>query len=74
MSQTATEQVTLTAPDISCGHCVNTVQTSLGNLAGVQRVSASAETKQVEVTFDPATVSLPQIEALLDEEGYPVKR
>jgi copper chaperone CopZ len=69
---TATEHITLTAPDISCGHCVMTVQNTLRDL-GVEDVSASAETKRIDVTFDPARVSLNRIEAALDDAGYPVQ-
>ncbi len=67
-----TQEITLTAPDISCGHCVATVQAAVGALDGVERVQADAETKRVEVAFDPARVSQPLIEAALDEAGYPV--
>jgi copper chaperone len=74
MTQPTTERVSLTAPDISCGHCVNTVQTSLGKLDGVSSVLASADTKQIDLEFDPARVTLARIAAVLDEEGYPVKR
>jgi copper chaperone len=74
MAQPTTERVSLTAPDISCGHCVQTVQTSLGKLEGVTSVIASADTKQVDLEFDPARVTLDKIAAVLDEEGYPVKR
>jgi copper chaperone len=74
MSQTTTERVTLTAPDISCGHCVMTVQNSVGQLEGVKSVSASAETKQINLEFDPSKVSLDKIAAVLDDEGYPVQR
>ena len=68
------EQATLTAPDISCGHCVAAVQGAVGALDGVERVQADADTKRVEVAFDPARVTLPQIEAALDDAGYPVAR
>lgn len=71
---TTTEQATMTAPDISCDHCVATVQEAVGALDGVDRVAADAETKRIEVAFDPARVSLPQIEATLSEAGYPVAR
>ncbi len=70
---TDTEQVTLTAPDISCGHCVATVQAALGSIDGVQRVEASAETKLVTVAFDPARVSPAAIASTLGEAGYPVE-
>ena len=66
-----TMQIILTAPDISCGHCVATVQTAVGALDGVERVRADAETKQVEVAFDPARVTRPRIESALDQAGYP---
>ena len=68
------EQATLTAPDISCGHCVATVKEAVGALDGVSRVEADADTKRVDVAFDPSSVSLAQIEAALDEAGYPVQK
>ena len=71
---TTIEQATLTAPDISCGHCEATIKQAVGALDGVSGVEASAATKQVTVAFDPNRVSLAQIEAVLDEEGYPVQR
>ena len=74
MSSSATEQVRLTAPDISCGHCVATVQRAVGGLEGVESVQANADTKQVVVRFDPARVSQAQIEAAMDDEGYPVAK
>ena len=68
------EQATLTAPDISCGHCVTTINQAVGALDGVRRVETSEQTKQVQVEYDPRRVSLSQIEAVMDEEGYPVQR
>ncbi len=68
------EKATLTAPDISCGHCVATINRVLGELDGVSHVETSEATKQVQVEFDPNRVSLDQIEATLDDEGYPVQK
>lgn len=65
------ERATLVAPDISCGHCVATVNQAVGELDGVQQVEASEKSKQVLVTFDPQRVSLEQIRATLDDAGYP---
>ena len=73
MTSTTSEHATLLAPDISCGHCVGTVQSTLGSLAGVSSVSASAETKLVDVEFDPAVVTVDTISEALKEAGYPVK-
>lgn len=54
---------------ISCGHCVNTIQMEVGDLAGVESVVASNETKSVEITFgDPANEE--QIVALMKEINY----
>lgn len=68
------ERATLTAPDISCDHCVAAINRALGELDGVSHVETSETTKQVQVEFDPNRVSLDRIEATLDEEGYPVQR
>jgi copper chaperone len=68
------ERATLTAPDISCEHCVATITKAVGGLTGVSTVAADEQTKQVRVEYDPARVSLAQIEATLDEEGYPVQK
>ena len=35
-------------------------------------MQVSIPAKTVDLTFDEQTLSLPQVEALLDEEGYPV--
>jgi copper chaperone len=58
-------------PNISCGHCVHTIQTEVADLAGVRSVKADAATKMVEITFDtPATEA--QIKKLLFDINYPV--
>ena len=59
-----------TIPNISCGHCVHTIQRELSELEGVSQVRASESTKQVTVEFSyPATEE--QIETLLAEINYP---
>ena len=62
--------VTYSIPNISCGHCVHTVQSEVAELTGVQTVVASLDTKQATITFDaPATEE--QIKALLASINYP---
>ena len=63
--------VTLKVPNISCGHCVHTIQTELADVTGVQTVKASQDTKKVEIVFD-APASEEKIKALLAEINYPV--
>jgi len=64
------ESKTFTVPNISCGHCVKTIENEVGDLAGVAKVKADQESKQVVVEWNsPATWG--QIEALLKEINYP---
>jgi copper chaperone len=63
--------VTYSIPNISCGHCVHTIQTELADVTGVQTVKASQDTKKVEIVFD-APASEEKIKTLLAEINYPV--
>jgi copper chaperone CopZ len=63
--------VKYSVPNISCGHCVNTIQNEVAEINGVQTVKADQETRMVEIAFDaPATEE--QIKVLLAEINYPV--
>ena len=63
--------ITFNIPNISCGHCVHTIKTEIGELAGVQSVDANMESKQATITFgSPATEE--KIKELLAEINYPV--
>ena len=63
--------VTYSIPNISCGHCVHTIQTEVGELPGVKSVEASAESKKVTITFEPPATE-EKIMSLLAEIDYPV--
>lgn len=63
--------VTYSIPNISCGHCVHTIQSEVSELNGVKSVVANQDGKTATITFEPpATVE--QIKALLAEINYPV--
>lgn len=63
--------VKYSVPNISCGHCVHTIQTEVSDLPGVKSVKANAESKVVEISFEaPATEE--KVKALLAEINYPV--
>lgn len=62
--------VTYSVPNISCGHCVHTIQTEVSELAGVQSVKADQATKQVEIVFEPPADE-GKIKELLAEINYP---
>lgn len=69
MANSAT--LTRTAPDISCEHCAHAIEGALSAIAGVQTVSVDIERKQVQVDYDESAASPTQIDAALEEEGYP---
>ena len=68
------QQIVLSVPDVSCEHCVKTINGTLSELAGVASVATDIPTKTVRVAFDPGEVSLEQIETTLDEIGYTVAK
>ncbi len=62
--------LTLHVPNISCMHCVHTLQTEVGDLPGVKSVQADASTKLVAISFEPPATRA-GIEPLLAEIDYP---
>ena len=62
---------TYSVPSISCGHCVNTIQMEVSEMAGVESVTANAETQMVEIVFD-APANEDAIKSLLAEINYPI--
>ena len=62
---------TYSIPNISCGHCVHTIQSELGEIQGVKSVVANQVSKTATVTFD-APVTEEMIKTLLAEINYPV--
>ncbi len=63
--------VTYSIPNISCMHCVHTIQTEVGDLEGVASVVANKDNRTATITFnEPATEE--KIKALLAEINYPV--
>ncbi len=66
------QTITMKVPNISCAHCVHTIKSEVGELAGVKSVEADMQTKLVTVGFDdPATQA--KIKALLAEIDYPAE-
>lgn len=65
---------TVTVPNISCGHCVHTIQNEVGELAGVVSVKAEEATKKVTVSWNEPPQNWSGIAVLLDEIGYPAEK
>ena len=63
--------INFSVPNISCNHCVQTIQSEVGQVEGVASVSASEKLRQVKIVFEePASEE--RIKALLAEINYPV--
>jgi copper chaperone CopZ len=61
--------VTYTIPNISCGHCVHTIKSEVGEITGVKSVEADVASKVITIEYDdPANEE--KIIALLKEINY----
>jgi copper chaperone len=66
MSQT----VTLTIPNISCGHCVMTITRETKDLPGVVKVEGNQQAKTATFTLENEA-ALASVKETLVEIGYP---
>jgi len=62
--------VTYSIPNISCAHCVHTIQSELSELAGVKSVVANSQTRQATITYEPPADEA-AIKELLSSINYP---
>ena len=60
----------LSVPNITCGHCVMTIQRELGEIEGVSKVEGDPTSKEVTVDYD-APATLEKIQSTLREINYP---
>ena len=67
-----TTEVTLSIPDISCGHCVMRVENVTGDIPGVLQVQADAATKSASFVLE-ADEALALVRAALIDAGYPAE-
>lgn len=64
------KQVTLRVEGMSCGHCVNAIESALKDLGASGKVDLAGKT--VEVTFDEGKLQLDAIKAAIEDQGYDV--
>ncbi|MFN2251702.1 MAG: heavy-metal-associated domain-containing protein [Anaerolineae bacterium] len=68
------ETVTFEVPNISCGHCVATIQRVVKDeVPGVAEVKGDVDTKRVTVEFGPPA-TIEAIVASMTEWDYPPRR
>ena len=63
----------LTVTGMTCGGCENAVKRALGQLPGIEAVTASHQAKQVGVTFDGTKVTHAMLKARIESLGYAVE-
>ena len=65
------ETKTVTVPNISCGHCVMTIEREVAEVDGVKSVKGEKETKHVTISWDPDATDWVVIENTMKEINYP---
>jgi len=63
---------TLSVKGMSCGHCVSSIEGSVGELNGVETVKVHLQAGTVDVTFDGEKIDLKDITEAIEEHGYDV--
>ena len=61
---------TVKVPNISCGHCVMTIEREVGELEGVSTVKAEQVSRDVTISWDPQATTWEAIEDLMKEINY----
>jgi copper chaperone len=59
-----------TVPEISCGHCKETIEKAL-DIDGVSNVMVDIDTKAVSLSISDS-IEMTTVASLLDEQGYTV--
>lgn len=67
------ETIQLKVEGMSCGHCVNAIETGVSTLAGVDTVSVNLQQSTVNVEYDNSKLNKTDISQAIEEAGYAVK-
>lgn len=68
------KSVTISVPEISCGHCKQSIEGALTGQTGVVSVEVNIDKKNVDVIFDETKTTLKDIETLIEDQGYDISR
>jgi copper chaperone len=60
-----------TVPEISCGHCKETIEATVGSIESVESVTVNIDQKLVDVK-STNNLDLSLVSEMLDEQGYTV--
>lgn len=65
------KSVVLQVEGMSCGHCVNAIESALKEKGADAQVNLDEKT--VTVTFDDSKISMEAITTAIEDQGYDVK-
>lgn len=65
-------QVTLQVQGMSCGHCVKSIENSVGAMNGVEKVNVELNNGTVDVEFNSNKVDVKKITDTIEDQGYTV--
>ena len=60
-----------TVPEISCGHCKETIESTINSLENVETVNVDIDQKSVKVKSS-TDLDLSLVSSMLDKQGYTV--
>ncbi len=65
-------ELVLSVPDISCGHCKAAIEGAVSSVSGVHSVEVDVGDRTVDVVFDDAATDRGVIVAAIEGQGYEV--
>ena len=69
-----TKEISLPITGMTCASCVRRVERTLAKVPGVAAASVNLATEQASVSYDPAAVTLADLESAVEKAGYGVRR
>lgn len=73
-AEVAMTEVTLSVSGMHCAMCVASIEKGVGQIAGVDSVSAVLEDSTAFIRFNPQLASLEDISTAIEKRGYSVKK
>jgi copper chaperone len=67
-----TTHAVLNVPGVSCNHCKMAIEGALKGMPGIDKAEVDVADKSLTVEFEDGQVSLGDVRAAVEEEGYEV--
>ncbi|WP_144557768.1 copper ion binding protein [Shouchella miscanthi] len=65
--------IELKVSGMSCGHCVSSIETGVGNMNGVDNVTVKLDEGRVTITFDSDQVNKGMLKLKIEDLGYDIQ-